>query len=245
MSDNNYEEIEEREGRIAEAKDSTPEFSAEIRNTIIELLKHGSLTFSEKPNLYKTMCSYEKQISVYLRNINILLAHNEELGVAYIRNLYREDEVQGEDEDILEPNLDDDSHLISSRTLSEFDSIVILVLRKFYHERFSSGETRVFIDLDRISNLLIPYVGISNSTTRTLEKINGTLAKLQEKRLVRKESGNYGDRVEILPLMRFVINAEFMKQLLDEYHAKLLTKFTEEELQQKIGTTSEEKNVNE
>lgn len=165
------------------------------------------------------------------------------MGVAYIKNLYREEEAaQQKIDDILEEqdDFDDDSHLISSRTLSEFDSIVILVLRKYYHERYNSGETNVFLDVDQISSLLIPYVGVANSATRTIEKINGTLTKLQEKRLIRKESGNFGDRVEVLPLIRFVINAEFMTQLLEEYHNKLLTRYTEEELEKVMKAAEQE-----
>ena len=99
--------------------------------------------------------------------------------------------------------------------------------------------------MDRINSLIIPYVGVSNSNTRALEKINGTLTKLQEKRLVRKENGAYGDRVEIMPLIRFVINAEFMKQLLEEYHNKLLTKYTEEQLEKIIRTAEQELESNE
>lgn len=246
ISNENYSENTPDNSQGTEQKENNPqvsEFSAEIRNTIIELLKHGSLTFAERPNMYKTLCSYQNEISSYLRNINILLAHNEEMGVAYIKNLYREEEAaQQKTDDILEEqdDFDDDSHLISSRTLSEFDSIVILVLRKYYHERYNSGETNVFLDVDQISSLLIPYVGVANSATRTIEKINGTLTKLQEKRLIRKESGNFGDRVEVLPLIRFVINAEFMTQLLEEYHNKLLTRYTEEELEKIMKAAEQE-----
>ena len=246
ISSENYSENTPDNSQGTEQKENNPqvsEFSAEIRNTIIELLKHGSLTFAERPNMYKTLCSYQNEISSYLRNINILLAHNEEMGVAYIKNLYREEEAaQQKTDDILEEqdDFDDDSHLISSRTLSEFDSIVILVLRKYYHERYNSGETNVFLDVDQISSLLIPYVGVANSATRTIEKINGTLTKLQEKRLIRKESGNFGDRVEVLPLIRFVINAEFMTQLLEEYHNKLLTRYTEEELEKVMKAAEQE-----
>jgi hypothetical protein len=246
ISNENYSENTPDNSQGTEQKENNPqvsESSAEIRNTIIELLKHGSLTFAERPNMYKTLCSYQNEISSYLRNINILLAHNEEMGVAYIKNLYREEEAaQQKTDDILEEqdDFDDDSHLISSRTLSEFDSIVILVLRKYYHERYNSGETNVFLDVDQISSLLIPYVGVANSATRTIEKINGTLTKLQEKRLIRKESGNFGDRVEVLPLIRFVINAEFMTQLLEEYHNKLLTRYTEEELEKVMKAAEQE-----
>ena len=246
ISNENYSENTPDNSQGTEQKENNPqvsEFSAEIRNTIIELLKRGSLTFAERPNMYKTLCSYQNEISSYLRNINILLAHNEEMGVAYIKNLYREEEAaQQKTDDILEEqdDFDDDSHLISSRTLSEFDSIVILVLRKYYHERYNSGETNVFLDVDQISSLLIPYVGVANSATRTIEKINGTLTKLQEKRLIRKESGNFGDRVEVLPLIRFVINAEFMTQLLEEYHNKLLTRYTEEELEKVMKAAEQE-----
>lgn len=246
ISNENYSENAPDNSQGTEQKENNPqvsEFSAEIRNTIIELMKHGSLTFAERPNMYRTLCSYQNEISSYLRNINILLAHNEEMGVAYIKNLYREEEAaQQKTDDILEEqdDFDDDSHLISSRTLSEFDSIVILVLRKYYHERYNSGETNVFLDVDQISSLLIPYVGVANSATRTIEKINGTLTKLQEKRLIRKESGNFGDRVEVLPLIRFVINAEFMTQLLEEYHNKLLTRYTEEELEKVMKAAEQE-----
>ena len=62
---------------------------------------------------------------------------------------------------------------------------------------------------------------------------------------MRKENGAYGDRVEIMPLIRFVINAEFMKQLLEEYHNKLLTKYTEEQLEKIIRTAEQELESNE
>ena len=45
--------------------------------------------------------------------------------------------------------------------------------------------------------------------------------------------------------MIFVINAEFMKQLLEEYHNKLLTKYTEEQLEKIIRTAEQELESNE
>lgn len=225
-----------------------PSFNLEIRKTIIELLKYGSLSHDDRPALYKTLCANENEISAYLRNINILLAHSEEMGLAYIKNLNREEEMSKTSEDELEEtdeNFEDETFLISSRTMSEFDSVVLLVLRKFYQERYNAGENQVFIDLERINSLLVPYLDLQNSKTRALERINGSLAKFRDKRLVRLENGIYGDRVQILPLMRFVVNAEFMTKLLDEYHNKLLTKYTEEEIEKLKSVAEQELEANE
>ena len=46
--------------------------------------------------------------------------------------------------------------------------------------------------------------------------------------------------MEVLPLIRFVINAEFMTQLLEEYHNKLLTRYTEEELEKVMKAAEQE-----
>ena len=189
------------------------EADARLRNIIIELLKSGSIVYSIDSDEYKKLIMPENMTFVksYLRNLNLEVVFNSENGLVYIRNLERDDE------DDASENSVEDSSLINRAYLTPFKSVLILILRKYYHERFANGETEIVVDIDYIKNALTPYLELSVSESRDSKKLNGALKDLAEYKLIKKLNSEDGDRYLITPLIRYVIDVEKMEMMLDEF----------------------------
>ena len=199
------------------------EADAKVRNIIVDLLKTGSVQFELDSEQYKLLRKKENEdfIRSYLRNINIELVVDPDIGLAYIKNLNREDEIAGaEDEAQLDPESEafvEDKFLINKSVLTPFKSILILILRKYYQERFSQGESSIVIDIDYIKNALLPYMNISVSDRKDQQKLNGALRDLCEYHLLKRLPSEDNDRFLILPLIRFVVDLNKLNELLEEF----------------------------
>ena len=198
------------------------EADAKVRNIIVDLLKTGSVQFELDSEQYKLLRKKENEdfIRSYLRNINIELVVDPDIGLAYIKNLNREDEIaDAEDEAQLDPESEafvEDKFLINKSVLTPFKSILILILRKYYQERFSQGESSIVIDIDYIKNALLPYMNISVSDRKDQQKLNGALRDLCEYHLLKRLPSEDNDRFLILPLIRFVVDLNKLNELLEE-----------------------------
>ncbi len=190
------------------------EADARLRNIIIELLKSGSIVYSIDSDEYKKLIMPENMIFVksYLRNLNLEVVFNSENGLVYIRNLERDENDEVESENTVE-----DSSLINRAYLTPFKSVLILILRKYYHERFANGETEIVVDIDYIKNALTPYLELSVSESRDSKKLNGALKDLAEYKLIKRLNSEDADRYLITPLIRYVIDVEKMEKMLDEF----------------------------
>ena len=199
------------------------EADAKVRNIIVDLLKTGSVQFELDSEQYKLLRKKENEdfIRSYLRNINIELVVDPDIGLAYIKNLNREDEIaDAEDETQLDPESEsfvEDKFLINKSVLTPFKSILILILRKYYQERFSQGESSIVIDIDYIKNALLPYMNISVSDRKDQHKLNGALRDLCEYHLLKRLPSEDNDRFLILPLIRFVVDLNKLNELLEEF----------------------------
>lgn len=199
------------------------EADAKVRNIIVDLLKTGSVQFELDSLQYKLLRKKENEdfIRSYLRNINIELVVDPDIGLAYIKNLNREDEIaDAEDEAQLDPESEafvEDKFLINKSVLTPFKSILILILRKYYQERFSQGESSIVIDIDYIKNALLPYMNISVSDRKDQQKLNGALRDLCEYHLLKRLPSEDNDRFLILPLIRFVVDLNKLNELLEEF----------------------------
>lgn len=199
------------------------EADAKVRNIIVDLLKTGSVQFELDSLQYKLLRkkTNEDFIRSYLRNINIELVVDPDIGLAYIKNLNREDEIaDAEDETQLDPESEsfvEDKFLINKSVLTPFKSILILILRKYYQERFSQGESSIVIDIDYIKNALLPYMNISVSDRKDQQKLNGALRDLCEYHLLKRLPSEDNDRFLILPLIRFVVDLNKLNELLEEF----------------------------
>ena len=125
-----------------------------------------------------------------------------------------------EDEAQLDPESEafvEDKFLINKSVLTPFKSILILILRKYYQERFSQGESSIVIDIDYIKNALLPYMNISVSDRKDQQKLNGALRDLCEYHLLKRLPSEDNDRFLILPLIRFVVDLNKLNELLEEF----------------------------
>jgi hypothetical protein len=204
---------------------SIAEFPAELRNLMVKIMTKGAINSQDNGDMFNLLLTKRELVSSYLKNLNLKVEINAEKGMAFIHNYRRDDEfIEGEENSQDETEADirgpEDLFLISSRKLSVYDTIVILVLRKFYHERANAqGESFVVIDVERIKTMLVPYLREIVSTTRDGKNLNGIMSRLQEKQLVRKLSGEDEDRYQILPLIHYVINVKAMETMLEQYRA--------------------------
>ncbi|MFU7548289.1 DUF4194 domain-containing protein, partial [Pseudomonas paraeruginosa] len=67
--------------------------------------------------------------------------------------------------------------MINKRTLSLYDTLLLLVLRKYYQERETAGEQKIIIDIERIEALMTPFLPLtysSRSERRTLNAVSYT-----------------------------------------------------------------------
>ncbi len=205
------------------------EFPKDVRNAIITILKRGALYRRNNEKVYKTLIVNQEIIESYLRNINLKLVIINDAELVYIQNLDREDEQTQEDDDDTSNNTSEntensqleDTYLINKHKMTVYASIVLFVLRKYYHERTSQGETQVMIDVDFIQNLISPYLKTVVSTTSNSSNLNGTLKKFAEKKIV--EPVQDSNRFEILSMIRYMIGDNELKQLDQEYN-KLIKK---------------------
>ncbi|CDL79525.1 DUF4194 domain-containing protein [Xenorhabdus cabanillasii] len=184
----------------------------EARQVLVTLLRHGVILSSQKIKLFASLCRYQNDIREYLSEIYLKLILDERAGVAFIANI-------NDEEDKKSLGMDDDEEtlsIISRRTLSLYDTLLLLVLRKHYQDRESSGEQKIIIDIERIESNLTPFLPLTNSTKSDRKKLNGALNKMVNKKILSSVRGS-DDRFEITPIIRYVVNAEFLEKMLADY----------------------------
>lgn len=199
---------------------------------LVHIMRHGVIFHAQKPNLYHSLCQYQSMIQRHLSEVYLTLVLDERQGIAFIARSDSETSGSSQDsfdsasisdpKDLLADELidsTDDEHthsLISKRTLSLYDTLILLMLRKYYQERETSGEQKIIIDIERLSSLLTPFLPLTDHTSRDLKKLSARLKELSRRHLLSSIRGN-DDRYEITPLIRYVVSADFLESMLDEY----------------------------
>jgi hypothetical protein len=189
--------IEDLQGRLPQ----------EARRALIALLRHGVVMAENKRLLFEALCRYRAGIQEHLADMNLRLLLDEKAGIAILL-------AQGGDDDGDED--EEGGSLISRRTLSLYDTLLLLVLRKHYQERETAGEQRVIIDNERIETALRPFLLLTNSSRSDQRQLNGALNNMKDRRILAAVRGE-DDRYEITPVIRYVVNAAFLEQMLGEY----------------------------
>lgn len=207
--ENHPEDIQQEDANQEEVNSvkTTPEngrLQPEARRALVSLLKHGVILAGRKGRLFETICRYQSEVRSHLADIYLKLMLDERAGVAFVAQI---DEADSDEET---------TSLITRRTLSLYDTLLLLVLRKHYQDRESAGEQRIIIDLERIESNMSPFLPLTNSAKLDRKKLIIALNKMIEKRLLAKVRGS-NDRLEITPVIRYVVNAEFLEKMLKEY----------------------------
>ncbi|QTD64550.1 DUF4194 domain-containing protein [Acinetobacter towneri] len=202
------------------------------RRVLVYLMRQGVILAAENLKLFDLLCRYEAEIRRHLAEVYIQLVLDAKQGVAYIINLKS---IQDEQEDENQP-LDDFPVLIRKRTLTVYDTLILLILRKYYQERETAGEHKIIIDVERIQSSLIPFIPLTNHDSKDRKKLNAALEKFIEKKVLTGLRGEEG-RYEITPIIRYVVNAEFLQSLLSEYQ-QLAAKAKLQQSEQEHGESS-------
>ena len=202
------------------------------RRVLVYLMRQGVILAAENLKLFDLLCRYEAEIRRHVAEVYIQLVLDAKQGVAYIINLKS---IQDEQEDENQ-HLDDFPVLIRKRTLTVYDTLILLVLRKYYQERETAGEHKIIIDVERIQSSLIPFIPLTNHDSKDRKKLNAALEKFIEKKVLTGLRGEEG-RYEITPIIRYVVNAEFLQSLLSEYQ-QLAAKAKLQQSEQEHGESS-------
>ncbi len=177
----------------------------EARRALVSLFRQGMILASQKSNLFDSICRYQDAIRNHLADVYLKLILDQRAGVAFIAGL---DESDGENEETVS--------LITRRTLSLYDTLLLLVLRKHYQERETAGEQKIIIDVEKVEANLSPFLPLTNSSKSDRRQLDTALKKMAERHILSSVRGS-DDRFEITPIIRYVINAEFLEGMLAEY----------------------------
>ncbi len=184
-------------------------FPPELRRALVELMRSGVVLARVKPQVYELLRHHHALVDDHLADMSLRLLIDPPAGVALL--LQQQDQADFEDEE-------ERSALISRRMLSLYDTLLLLVLRKHYQERQSVGEQQVIIDIDRIESQLAPFLPLTNSSRSDRRKLSGAITKMKEKKLLTPVRGD-DERLEITPVIRYVVSAEFLERMLVEYQS--------------------------
>lgn len=181
----------------------------EARRAIVYLLKNSVVLNSQKANIFSTLCRYQTEIRHHLAQMYLILILDERMGVAFVQTSNQESEDdETENEEI--------ASLITRRTLTLHDTLLLLVLRKHYQERENTGEQKIMIDLERIETVLSPFMPLTDHASLDRKRLLGRITEMIKRKLLTQVRGSE-NRYEITPLIRYVVNADFLQSLLDEY----------------------------
>ena len=176
----------------------------EARRVLVYLLRQGLILAAQKPKLFELLCRYQGAIRKHLSELYLQLTLDGRAGVAFVANV---DETEASD---------DVYRLISKRTLSLYDTLLLLVLRKHYQEREASGEQKITIDLERLESYMTPFLPLTDHASLDRKKLLVRVKEMVKKKLLSSIRGSE-DRYEITPVIRYVVNAEFLETMLVDY----------------------------
>lgn len=201
--------------------------SHDARRVLVHLMRQGSVIATQKSKLFELLCRHEMAIRKHLSEVYLQLVLDQKTGVAFIassNSAYKNDRDNGNDDadagsDVEgHEELEESITLISKRTLSLYDTLILLVLRKHYQDRESAGEQKITIDIERLESYLTPFLPITDHASKDRKKL---LARVKEmvKRKVLSTIRGTEDRYEITPIIRYVVSASFLEAMLAEYTA--------------------------
>lgn len=192
----------------------------DARRVLVHLMRQGSVMASQKPKLFEQLCRYELVIRKHLSEVYLQLVLDQKSGVAFVASINSEHVGDNEDDGLEDEASDSDESatLIPKRTLSLFDTLILLVLRKHYQDRESAGEQKITIDIDRLESYMTPFLPITDHESKDRKKLLVRVKEMIKRKILSSIRGEE-DRYEITPIIRYVVNASFLETMLTEYTA--------------------------
>lgn len=215
--DTRRESDEELQSGTDSEHDEGAEMPHEARRVLVYLMRQGAIIATQKPKLYDSLCRYQAQVRRHLAEVYLRLVLDEKAGVAFVGRYEQEDaSTTKPDTDVSTESDDEFVSLISRRTLSLYDTLLLLVLRRHYQERESAGEQKITVDVERLESYLTPFLPLTNHARADRKKLNSAIQKLIGRKLLAAIRGS-DDRYEITPIIRYVVDAAFLETMLQDY----------------------------
>ncbi len=208
-------------GLITESvRSSDSDMPHDARRVLAHLMRQGSVMASQKPKLFEQLCRYELAIRKHLSEVYLQLVLDQKSGVAFVASTTSEHVGNVEDGELEDEVSDSDESatLIPKRTLSLFDTLILLVLRKHYQDRESAGEQKITIDIERLESYLTPFLPITDHASKDRKKLLVRVKEMVKRKVLSTIRGEE-NRYEITPIIRYVVNASFLETMLAEYTA--------------------------
>lgn len=193
------------------------EMPHEARRVLVYLMRQGAIIAAQKGKLYEALCRHQGVIRRHLAEVYLRLVLDERAGLGFVARFDSDDEASDESDS----ENDNDStesfvSLITRRTLSLYDTLLLLVLRRHYQEREAAGEQKITVDIERLESYLTPFLPLTNHASADRRKLNGAVKNMKDRKLLAPLRGS-DDRFEITPLIRYVVDAAFLETMLAEY----------------------------
>lgn len=180
----------------------------EARRALVELMRQGVVIAETRRLVFDALCAHRALITDHLADMYLRVLIDEPAGIALLLNAQLEESDDTDDEDT--------PALISRRTLTLYDTLLLIVLRKHFLDREAAGEVRIRIELEQIQALMMPFLPLTTSSASDRKRLNGAVDSMKKRKILNAARGEE-DRVEISPVIRYVVNAEMLEQLLREY----------------------------
>ena len=201
----------------AEDASDGAEMPHEARRVLVYLMRQGAIIAAQKGKLYEALCRHQGVIRRHLAEVYLRLVLDERAGLGFVARFDSDDEASDEPDG----ENDNDStesfvSLITRRTLSLYDTLLLLALRRHYQEREAAGEQKITVDIERLESYLTPFLPLTNHASADRRKLNGAVKNMKDRKLLAPLRGS-DDRFEITPLIRYVVDAAFLETMLAEY----------------------------
>lgn len=199
-----------------------PKMPAIAKKTLVYLMRQGVILQSKKPKVFDNVLQYKEMITHHLSEVYLSLIIDERQGVLFITRSNHQ-EVQDESNDLDDEMSDEEyvSSLFNCKTISVYDSLLLLILRKYYQERENSGEQQIIIDVEKLEGLFLPFAPLTNYETKERAKLINKLKNFAKSYKILQSIRNSDERFEITPMIRYVVNADFLNAMLTEYEVLL------------------------
>jgi len=223
----------------AESSDMPPH---DARRVLVHLMRQGVVISSQKPKLFDLVCRYEAFVRRHLSEVYLQLVLDQKSGVAFVATATSEHvdtsvpngaSVDSDDDELVEDFLS----LISKRTLSLYDTLILLVLRKHYQDRESAGEQKITIDIERLESYLTPFLPITDHASKDRKKLLVRVKEMVKRKILSTMRGAE-ERYEITPIIRYVVSASFLESMLAEY-----TELASEQMPESTGSINNFQNL--
>ena len=175
---------------------------------VLTSLMKGIVYREDKPELWNQLLNLQGPVRDYLKVMGLDVTIYETDGFAYLETLET-----GEGESPV-------PRLIIRRQLSYPVSLMLALLRRKLTEHDAySGEVRLILDKDEVTDMLTAFFSVGSNEVKYLKRIDSYLQKIHDLGFIRL-FGDKKDKIEVKRILKAFVDAQWLSDLdarLEEY----------------------------